>query len=223
MLLGYHIVLLIFLAVLSNKSIYILGYSGHAYVILDSLAKLNVEVLGYFDFEPCNTFDNFYDLEYKGNEKLVDLNFIDDSSYVFPSIGDNGIREKLIQFIEENELTQTSIIDPKAIVSDKAIIESSVYIAPGAIINSLALIKKGSIINSGATVEHECVIGEFSHIAPNSVLTGNVIIGKNTLVGANATIVPGVKVGNNVIVGAGSVVTKDIPDNSKWVGNSLRM
>ncbi|WP_201770724.1 acetyltransferase [Nonlabens tegetincola] len=208
---------------LSNKSIYILGYSGHAYVILDSLAKLNVEVLGYFDFEPCNTFDNFYDLEYKGNEKLVDLNFIDDSSYVFPSIGDNGIREKLIQFIEENELTQTSIIDPKAIVSDKAIIESSVYIAPGAIINSLALIKKGSIINSGATVEHECVIGEFSHIAPNSVLTGNVIIGKNTLVGANATIVPGVKVGNNVIVGAGSVVTKDIPDNSKWVGNSLRM
>ncbi|MBF4986310.1 hypothetical protein FNJ87_19010 [Nonlabens mediterrranea] len=59
--------------------------------------------------------------------------------------------------------------------------------------------------------------------APNAVLTGNVIIGKNTLVGANAVITPGVTIGNNVIIGAGSVVTKDLPDNSKWVGNPLRM
>ncbi|MBF4985775.1 acetyltransferase [Nonlabens mediterrranea] len=215
--------MLIYLVVLSNKNFYILGYSGHSYVILDSLTKLNTTVLGYFDFKKCKDSLNYYNLDYLGNERLVDLDNISSSNFVFPSIGDNLIRKNLVQFIEENKLTQTSIIDPQAIVSNKAIIESSVYVAPGAIINSRALIKKGSIVNSGATVEHECQLGEFSHVAPNAVLTGNVIIGKNTLVGANAVITPGVTIGNNVIIGAGSVVTKDLPDNSKWVGNPLRM
>lgn len=204
------------------KSAYILGYSGHSYVILDSLEKLNIEVRGYFDFEPCSATKNFYNLKYKGNERLVDLNIIDELSFVFPAIGDNGIRKKLVEFIEDKNLPQSTIIDLQAIVSKSALIESSVYVAPGAIINSQTVIRKGCIINSGATIEHECSVGKYSHIAPNAVLTGNVEIGENTLIGANAVVLPGLKIGNNVVVGAGAVVTKNISSNSKWIGNPLR-
>lgn len=191
-------------------------------MVLDTLLQIGLNVKGYFDIEPCDSSKNFYDIDYHGNERLVNLDLIKDLCYFFPTMGDNGIRKKIIQFIDSNQLNQTTIIDPNAIVSSKAFIDLSVYVAPGAIINSLAEVKKGSIINSGATVEHECIVGAYSHIAPNAVLTGNVTIGENTLIGANAVITPGVKIGNNVIIGAGSVVTKDISDNTKWVGNPLK-
>jgi acetyltransferase-like isoleucine patch superfamily enzyme len=50
---------------------------------------------------------------------------------------------------------------------------------------------------------------------------GNVQIGTGSLIGANSTILPGIMVGANVVVGAGSVVTKNIPDNGKWIGNKI--
>lgn len=47
-------------------------------------------------------------------------------------------------------------------------------------------------------------------------------IGNNVFLGANSVILPGITVGNNVIIGAGAVVTKDVPDNSVFVGNPAR-
>ena len=36
------------------------------------------------------------------------------------------------------------------------------------------------------------------------------------------TVLPGVRIGDRCIIGAGSVVTKDVPDDSVWVGNPAR-
>ncbi|MBP5395319.1 MAG: hypothetical protein J6Y18_05410 [Candidatus Methanomethylophilaceae archaeon] len=44
-------------------------------------------------------------------------------------------------------------------------------------------------------------------------------IGEDCWIGANVTILPGVTIGDRCIIGAGSVVTKDVPDDSTWVGN----
>ncbi|WP_298953128.1 acetyltransferase [uncultured Nonlabens sp.] len=220
---GFHNELSIFLAVLLNKNVYIFGYSGHSFVVLDTMVKLNMNVLGYFDFQQCSDSMNIYDLDYKGNEQNENLNLLVHSNFVFPTVGDNKIRRKLVDFFDKENLSQFALIDPNAIVSKKTIIESNTFVAPGAIINSKVVIKKGCIINSGAIIEHECVVGAFSHIAPSAVLTGNVKIGENTLIGANAVVLPGVVIGSNVIIGAGAVVTKNVPDNSKWVGNPLRM
>ncbi len=50
----------------------------------------------------------------------------------------------------------------------------------------------------------------------------NVHIKKGAWIGAGAIILPGVTIGENAIVGAGSVVTKDVPNNTVWVGNPAR-
>ena len=42
---------------------------------------------------------------------------------------------------------------------------------------------------------------------------------KSASIGANATIVCGVTIGKYALVGAGSVVTKDVPDHAKIIGN----
>lgn len=81
---------------------------------------------------------------------------------------------------------------------------------------------KGVIINTAAIVEHECKIGDYSHIAPNATLCGNVTIGSGVFFGAGAVARQGICIGNNSTVGAGSVVTKDIPPNEIWAGNPAR-
>ncbi len=52
---------------------------------------------------------------------------------------------------------------------------------------------------------------------------GNVKIGNNVFIGAETVILPGVTIGNNVIVGVNSTVTKDIPDNSVYVGSPAKL
>lgn len=205
---------------LESKNIYILGYSGHAYVVLDAALSNHYVVKGYFDNSKVE--NNPYQINYIGEETKVDIKSILKSDYIFPAIGSNSIRKKLIHFIESKHLNQIALIDKSACVSLKAILGKSTLVGPRAIINSMVEIGKGCIINSGTIIEHECKIGDFTHIAPGSVLTGNVTVGKEVFIGANATIIPGVTIGDNAVVGAGAVVIKNIASNETWVGNPAR-
>ncbi|MDT0554146.1 acetyltransferase [Urechidicola vernalis] len=205
---------------LESNSIYILGYSGHAYVAIDIALANNLNVKGYFDFKMVD--NNPYKIDFLGSEYSVDIRSIVKSDVVFPGIGDNNLRKKAVNFIESNNLNQTTLIDLSASVSLLSSVNKSTLICPNTVVNSMTVIDKGCIINSGAIIEHECKIGEFSHIAPGAVLAGNVRIGINTLIGANAVVREGIKVGNNATVGAGAVVINDISDGEMWVGNPAR-
>ena len=46
---------------------------------------------------------------------------------------------------------------------------------------------------------------------------------KSASIGANATIVCGVTIGKYALIGAGTVITKDVPDYSKIIGNPGRL
>lgn len=46
---------------------------------------------------------------------------------------------------------------------------------------------------------------------------GKVKIGNNVWVGSDVIILPNVTIGSNVVIAAGSIVTKDIPDNAKFI------
>lgn len=205
---------------LESKSLYILGYSGHAYVALDIAKSNNFDVKGYFDIEEST--GNPYDIEFLGSEKNIDIRSIVKTDFVFSTIGDNSLRERTINFIETNNLNQTSLIDITASISPLSVIKASTMICPKVVVNSMAVIGKGCILNSGAIIEHECKIGGFSHIAPGAVIAGNVEIGPNAFIGVNASIKQGIKIGKNVTVGAGAVVINDIPNDEIWVGNPAR-
>tara|TARA_B100001287_G_scaffold14511_1_gene10931 strand:+ start:3978 stop:4604 length:627 start_codon:yes stop_codon:yes gene_type:complete len=203
-----------------DKKLVLLGYSGHAYSVIDAIRSLNVKISGYFDLKVNSR--NPYRLDYLGNEATTKLKKSLKENDFFPSIGDGELRAKMVSYIENNGLSQRNIIHRTANISPDVIFEASIFVSSGAIINTLTTVKKGAIINTGAIVEHECSIGEFTHVGPGAVLTGNVTLGHHTFIGANATIIPGIKIGNNVKVGAGSVVIEDIYDNSIYVGNPAR-
>lgn len=78
------------------------------------------------------------------------------------------------------------------------------------------------------TIGHNVTIGYHTTILtheflPNQLRLGDVNIGNDTLIGANVTILPGVTIGDNVQIGANAVVSKDIPSNSKAIGNPIQI
>lgn len=205
---------------LESKHIYIYGYSGHSYVVIDILERNNFIVKGYFDVEPQNL--NPYELSYSGFEGHIKSERIVDRDYVFPALGDNQLREKIVTLFTKHHMKQIQLIDPSAYISSKASVGLSSLVGLNACVNSMVKIGKGCIINTAAIIEHECTIGDFSHIAPGAVLTGGISIGQRTFIGAGAVIKNGITIGNDVVVGAGAVVLKNIPNKSVWVGNPAK-
>lgn len=199
-----------------NKVV-LIGYSGHALVVADTLKQAGFAIVGYMDKVKSNR--NFLTIPYLGNEvNPSDLEKIR-NTLVFPAIGDNAIREKVIEFMQKEGFVIPIAVSPKANISKNVTIMNGTLICQGACVNPFASIGKGSIINTGSIIEHECQIGDYVHIAPGAVLLGDVQVGKNSFIGANSSIKQGVIIGKNVIVGAGSVVLNNIPDGSIVVGN----
>ena len=205
---------------LESKSIYIFGYSGHAYVVIESILDLGFTIKGYFDIQKAN--HNPYNLKYMGSEKSVELKQIIGSDFVFPCVGDNLLRDQMLQLFKEKGLNQCAIIDPSANVSPSAQIGFSTYVGKGSIINSQAQIGDACIVNSGAIIEHECGVSSASHIAPGAILCGNVQVGNKALIGAKSVIRPNLFICGDVTLGAGSVLVKSIENEGTWVGNPAR-
>ncbi len=202
-----------------KRPVAIVGYSGHAYVIIDILLSAGRLVTAYCDQEEKSL--NPYHLEYLGKESEV-INKLKKFDY-FACVGHNGIREKIHSQLSSMLGNPINAIHPRAIISSSAKIGDGVMIAANATVNPLVEIGRGVICNTSSSIDHECIIGDFSHIAPGAVLCGNVKVGRKSFIGAGAVIRQGIIIGENVMVGAGAVVIRDIPSNTTVVGNPQRV
>ena len=201
-----------------KKPVAIVGYSGHAYVIIDILLSAGRLVTAYCDQDEKEF--NPYHLEYLGKESEV-LNKLKKFDF-FACVGHNGIREKIHTNLSRILGNPINAIHPSAVISSSVKMGDGIMIAANATLNPLVEIGRGVICNTAVSIDHECIIGDFTHIAPGAVLCGNVTIGRSSFIGANSVIRQGVTIGNNVIIGAGTVVIKDIPDGATVVGNPAR-
>ena len=189
-------------------------------MVADAAIKMGFEIIGYTDI--IKKQKNPLNLKYLGKESDLDVNLFLKANF-FTCIGDNLIRSKISDFIRSKSSFITNIIHPDSSVFDDINLGSGIFISKNAAVNSLSEIGDDVIINTSATVDHECKILKGAHIAPGSVLLGNVRVGRNSFIGANSVIKEGVKIGDNVIVGAGSVVLKDVRDSSITYGNPAKL
>jgi UDP-2-acetamido-3-amino-2,3-dideoxy-glucuronate N-acetyltransferase len=124
---------------------------------------------------------------------------------------------------------QYVIVLPGATIGNNCNINSHCFVENDVIIGNSVTVKCGVYIWDGITIEDNV------HIGPNVTFTNdlyprskhnfkisNTVVKHGASLGANATIIAGITIGEFALIGAGSVVTKNIPNNTLWLGNPAR-
>ena len=112
------------------------------------------------------------------------------------AIGDNAKRR---QVALENEGMRPAVVYGRAI-HPSAQVPASVSVGIGTVIMANVVVQIGAtigkhvILNTSCVVDHDCVIGDYAHIAPGAHLCGHVEIGEGTLVGVGVGIAPMCKI-----------------------------
>ena len=194
----------------TTKLIFI-GSGGHARVLLSIVESNNsIKVEGVFDHN--ETIKSLDGIENFGG---YSSDLFEEASAII-AIGDNQLRKTIAKTVDHSfgKLKHsTSVIDRLSSIDVGSVVMHN------AVIQRNTKIGKHCIINTSSNVDHDCVIGDFVHLAPNTTVCGGVTIGSGTLVGAAAVIIPQISIGSNVIIGAGAVINKDVPDGATVVGN----
>jgi len=190
---------------------YLIGASGHARVIVDTLESLNIGIDGIFDKD--RTISSCLHHQVRPME-----DFLPGSDKVlFIAIGNNGWRKRLVLQYDK-KIKWATIIHPAAVVSNYALIGEGTAVMAGAVIQANAQIGNHVIINTKASVDHDCAVGDYTLIAPGVTVCGGVKVGTECLIGAGATLIPGVEIGDGCYVGAGAVVLRNVPAGEKVFG-----
>jgi sugar O-acyltransferase (sialic acid O-acetyltransferase NeuD family) len=202
----------------SMGDLYIYGASGHGKVVLYTFSANGVPVAGFID---DGVSGMFCDLPVVTPTQLLsiknDKETIRDRFHI--AIGSNKLRESKFNQLVALGFLPESAIHPAAVIYPSAVLGSACLVAATAIVAPSARVGDACILNHGAIVDHDCVVGAFTHCAPNVTLGGNVRVGKSCLIGSGAVILPGLTIGDYVTVGAGAVVTKNISDNQVVAGS----
>jgi len=145
-------------------------------------------------------------------------------------IGESKIRKAVAKKFK-NRLKFINLIHPSATFgkAQKEIIESCMgtIIAAGARLTSGIAVGDFCIFNQNTTVAHDCVVGDFVHIAPGANVSGNVNLQDGCWIGAGAVINQGIhtkklEVGKNTVIGSGAVVIDDCVRDAVYVGTPAK-
>ncbi|WP_086482163.1 acetyltransferase [Oceanospirillum sanctuarii] len=199
-----------------KKPVVLIGGGGHASVLADILLRQKREILAVISPDDLSERAVFSGLK----QLLADQDigrFSPDEIELVNGIGmmpHSGLREKLNRYYLELGYSFATVVADSAEVSPFAILKDGVQVLPQSLIQAGVVVGAHSIINSKALIEHDCIIGEYNHIAPGSVLCGQVKTGHGVYVGAGAVVFQNLKIAELAIVAGGAILRSDLPKSS---------
>jgi sugar O-acyltransferase (sialic acid O-acetyltransferase NeuD family) len=206
------------------KKIIIVGSGGHARVLAQGLAGLDVELAGFLD--PARSDDsgvqNYLKIPiFKSFSEIKngsDFHFL----LGLGSVADPSQRIKRYEELKKQCCSFFRFIHKDAFVESSVAMTESVQVHQAAVIQNQVQLGENVIVNTSSVIDHDCVLGDHVHIATGARLCGGVNIGDRTHIGAGSTVIQSVRIVSDVIVGAGSVVTKDLLEPGTYFGAPAR-
>lgn len=197
----------------------IIGASGHA-ISIANVAKSAGFTIKYF-----------VDKNKKGREllgysvigDLTELQHIDKYNFAI-GVGDNPSRERIYKELkaEFDNMYFPPLIHQSAVVSFFAEVGDGTVVMPNAVIGPNSKIGMFCLINTQSSIDHDCVMFDFSSLAPAATTGGGVMLGFRSAVCIGAKIKHGIRIGDDSIVGANSYLNKDLANNQVAYGTPAR-
>lgn len=191
----------------------IIGASGHGKVVAD-IAVLN----GYKEIV---FLDDDEHIKECAGWPVVGKSTEAPEGEVFVAVGNAEIRRRLMELYKDRK--QPVLIHPSAVVATGVLIGEGSAVMAGTVINPGVKIGRGAIVNTTSSVDHDCVLGDFVHVAVGAHLCGTVAVGENTWIGAGSTINNNVNICSNTTIGAGAVVINSIDKPGTYIGVPAKM
>ena len=163
----------------------ILGGGGMALELADFMLSEDKKICGYYSPEEDKLLNSM--IPYLGDERK---NFEPKLLYIIAS-GLIHIRQKMINFIEANDLQAGSFVSKNSQVSKTASIGKGAVIFPFVLVNTFVTLGNYVFVNFHSCIGHNAIVGANSVIGPGARVTGNCKIGNNVALGSNAALVPG--------------------------------
>ena len=187
------------------EDIILVGYGGHAKSVADCIERQRkYNIIGYTDLQE---YESKY--MYLGtDEVLVDYykKGVRNLALCIGYLGKGELRQKIYRRLKQIGFVFPQIVDPSALISSSASLGEGAFVGKYAVVNAEARIGKMAIINTMSLIEHECVVGDFSHVAVAAVLCGQVEVGEAAFIGANSTVIQCRKIESGKIVPAGVTI-----------------
>lgn len=191
----------------------ILGAGGHGRVVAATARAAGYRDIVFLD-------DRWPELERTGDWPVVGRLGRPEGRRPFPGVGDNRIRERI--FLQYGLEDSPTIVHPWSWVAEDVVTGAGCVVTAGCVVQTGVRLGRGVIVNTGSTIDHDCIIGDFVHVAPGAHLAGGVRVGARTWIGIGAVVRENVELGADVTVGAGSVVLADVPPGTTVVGRPAR-
>ncbi len=192
------------------KRLIIIGASGHGKVVADIAKKCGYTDIVFLDNNM--TISSCAGYAVLGPDTMT----AELDGDVFIAVGNAEVRKRLMERNVDRNFPV--LIHPDAVLADDIVIGAGSVVMAGTVINPGAWIGKGAIINTSSSVDHNCIIGDYCHIAVGAHLCGNVKVGEEAWIGAGSTVSNNINICSNAIIGAGAVVINDITEKGTYIG-----
>jgi sugar O-acyltransferase (sialic acid O-acetyltransferase NeuD family) len=202
------------------RPLIIYGAGGHAVSIANVALSAGYTVKHFVDKNKRG--QNLLGVSIIGD--IADLDNID--FYCFGiAVGDNAARERIYNEIEAKytNLNFPPLVHASATISSFTSIGNGTVVMPKAVIGPNSKVGKFCLLNTHSSIDHDCIMLDFSSLAPAAVTGGTVQIGLRSAISIGATIKHGLKIGDDSIVGANSYLNIDLPSNQIAYGTPAKL